>query len=614
MFLTTMSIDLQLAALLLAAVFGVAGVGKLLDLPGSRKAVEAFGVPAVLARPFGVLLPVLELGAAVLLVVPATLRVGALAGALLLAAFCAAISWNVARGRTPDCHCFGQLHSAPAGAPTLARNAALLTIAAYAASAGDLRWTIGAAAASALLVVGIGLRARDVDESLALSTPAPFFDLPSLDGGSVSLDELRGFGRPVLLIFSAADCGPCVALAPDVARWQRELAGEVTIAVLERNSRFDGPDEHGRKNVLIDRDLGVSSAYGAHGTPSAVLVSADGQIASALAPGAGAIEAFVASFTADRRFARRELLVRAAGASAALAGLVGAPARAAAFVGEATRCRFVRCGSQCCPRTAKCRTRSGRRVCVCPDGRLACGDRCCPPTFVCRTFVQNRRRVRRCVCPVGYVACRGRCVRTRTDPRNCGRCGQVCPPGTSCVNGACVAGDGSGTGPGGSGSCTCEPGQACCGGECTDLNTSEQHCGRCRQPCPEGKTCCEGRCIDLRSDPQNCGTCGKRCAEGEVCGNGGCLRRCPSGQQNCNGQCLSSTASDPANCGGCGLTCTGPFDTGECCSGECCDYNGQTCCPGGCKNTALDGENCGGCGVVCPPGAYCRFGTCTDPI
>src|SRR5205823_5892408 len=34
-----------------------------------------------------------------------------------------------ARGRRPDCHCFGQLHSAPAGWPTLIRNLVLAAIA-----------------------------------------------------------------------------------------------------------------------------------------------------------------------------------------------------------------------------------------------------------------------------------------------------------------------------------------------------------------------------------------------------------------------------------------------------------------------------------------------------
>lgn len=50
--------------LLLAGVFTTAGVAKLLDLTGSRRALEDFGVPARLARPGGVLLPAAEIAIA----------------------------------------------------------------------------------------------------------------------------------------------------------------------------------------------------------------------------------------------------------------------------------------------------------------------------------------------------------------------------------------------------------------------------------------------------------------------------------------------------------------------------------------------------------------------
>jgi len=45
------------ARLLLAVVFAVAGLAKLADRAGSRQTLIDFGVPALLAKPFGVLLP-----------------------------------------------------------------------------------------------------------------------------------------------------------------------------------------------------------------------------------------------------------------------------------------------------------------------------------------------------------------------------------------------------------------------------------------------------------------------------------------------------------------------------------------------------------------------------
>src|SRR5918992_5454999 len=49
----------------------------------------------------------------------------------LLMLFVVGIALNLARGRKPDCHCFGQLHSAPAGWNTLARNGVLAAVAGF---------------------------------------------------------------------------------------------------------------------------------------------------------------------------------------------------------------------------------------------------------------------------------------------------------------------------------------------------------------------------------------------------------------------------------------------------------------------------------------------------
>src|SRR5918996_1765177 len=115
--------------LVLAGVFATAGVAKLLDLTGSRRALEDFGVPGRLARPGGVLLPLFEIAIAAALLFPSSARWGAFAAAGLLGAFIVVIANALAHGRAPDCHCFGQLHSEPAGWSTLARNGVLIALA-----------------------------------------------------------------------------------------------------------------------------------------------------------------------------------------------------------------------------------------------------------------------------------------------------------------------------------------------------------------------------------------------------------------------------------------------------------------------------------------------------
>jgi methylamine dehydrogenase accessory protein MauD len=330
--------------LVLALVFAVAGVTKLMDLAGSRRAIVEFGVPATLAGPLGILLPLAELAIAAALLPTTTAWWGAVGALILLLLFAAAIGANLARGRKPDCHCFGQLHSAPAGWPTLARNAVLALPAAFVVWQGR-EGNVGPSvvgwlgALSDVQVLGVlaavllaaqwwflfrllrqngrlARRLEAIEESLAngglaltssengaqemaglpVGTPAPAFDLPNLEGEEVTLDSLRSSGRPVLLVFTEPGCGYCEELLPEVGRWQEELADEFTIALITSDDPEENrvmSNEHGLSRVLLEEDWEVSEAYEVEGTPSAVLVNPDGTIGSSLAEEAEEIEELV---------------------------------------------------------------------------------------------------------------------------------------------------------------------------------------------------------------------------------------------------------------------------------------------------------------------------------
>lgn len=152
------------ARLVLAGVFAVAGVAKLLDAKGSGRALAAFGVPAHLAHPLGILLPLAEVAIAVALIPLATAWWAAVGAFGLLALFIAGIGVNLARGRRPDCHCFGQLHSKPVGAETLVRNGVLAVLAAVVVLAGPgssgasaFGWLGGLTAGESALVLLAGV-------------------------------------------------------------------------------------------------------------------------------------------------------------------------------------------------------------------------------------------------------------------------------------------------------------------------------------------------------------------------------------------------------------------------------------------------------------------------
>src|SRR6266487_1129876 len=74
-------------------------------------------------------------------------------------------------------------------------------------------------------------RSKIKRDGLKAGTPAPDFRLPRLDGGELSLAELRG--RRVLLVFSDPHCGPCQVLAPQLEKFHREHA-EIFVVMISR--------------------------------------------------------------------------------------------------------------------------------------------------------------------------------------------------------------------------------------------------------------------------------------------------------------------------------------------------------------------------------------------
>jgi peroxiredoxin/uncharacterized membrane protein YphA (DoxX/SURF4 family) len=382
-----MDTALLIARLVLAAVFAVAGVAKLLDRNGTRAGLEGFGVPAQFAGPGSLILPLIEIAVAILLLPVDTAWYGGLGALVLLGAFVAGIAYNMSQGRAPDCHCFGQLHSEPAGWSTLIRNAVLAAIAVFliVRSPGEtghslIGWigrldtdetilgvlaVVALAAAIAegwLLVHLLGQNGRvllrlDALESalaeggavvpqpaqavaaappagLPEGSPAPAFRLEGILGETMTLDALRGAGKPVMLVFSDPGCGPCTALLPEIGKWQRDHAAKLTLAVISRGSADANRSKIGEtslSNVFLQKDREVSNSYKAHGTPSAVIVNTDGTIGSSVAAGADAIRGLVSRATGVLPLSAAQGNGRAAAPTAAAGnGAVARPAPAPA--------------------------------------------------------------------------------------------------------------------------------------------------------------------------------------------------------------------------------------------------------------------------------------------
>jgi peroxiredoxin len=129
-------------------------------------------------------------------------------------------------------------------------------------------------------------RSRLNRSGLKAGAVAPEFRLPRIDGGELSLVDLRG-GR-VLLVFSDPDCGPCDELAP---RLQELHVRRPDLRVVEV-SRRDAEATRAKASALglsfpivMQKHWETSLKYGMFASPVGYLIDERGSIARDVAVG-----------------------------------------------------------------------------------------------------------------------------------------------------------------------------------------------------------------------------------------------------------------------------------------------------------------------------------------
>jgi hypothetical protein len=258
-------------------------------------------------------------------------------------------------------------------------------------------------------------------------------------------------------------------------------------------------------------------------------------------------------------------------------------------------------------------------------------------------------------------------VDLRSDPNNCGACGNACLEPMVCMEGVCSTqcdwpytavdrgcfyranngyqcadprpdcaaqdkvcdagyqSDGSYVG------CVlaCRYGLTSCDHSCVNLRIDPHHCGGCynacaptercndgvcrpKSECTPSKTDCGGVCTDLRTDPNNCGACGNACPVNQFCLEGRCNADCGQGEYYlARDFACYDTRTDGYHCDASGLE--------ECerrlgvCYGGCVPAcpQGLTSCDRSCVNLRIDPHHCGECHRYCGPGRRCDDGVCS---
>ena len=142
-----------------------------------------------------------------------------------------------------------------------------------------------AAASILIAVLACGPSGDSADPAAGSAAPepeAPGFTLERLDGGSVTLADLRG--KVVVLDFWATWCPPCEFQIPILNDVHARLDGE-RVAILGVSVDTEGPekvraylDEHPAEYPILMGSEALARKFGAPGFPSLIVVDPQGRV------------------------------------------------------------------------------------------------------------------------------------------------------------------------------------------------------------------------------------------------------------------------------------------------------------------------------------------------
>ena len=334
---------LLLLRILLAGIFALAGFAKFADLKGSEKAFRDFGIPSSVALIGSVSLSIAELVIAAMFLSTDLSWYASIGASGFLLLFIGQMIFLLARGDSPDCHCFGQVHSEPVGVKSIVRNiifavmslslvarggtgqgASISTLSNEAMMQLALGVTIAALLAAVMFYLrklteqqaavikrlevmelvareGGAVQREDVvhpHEGLPIGAMFPDFKLPDVAGTDVTLAGLTVQKKPtpILFFFVSPTCNPCQALVPEFEDWKAELNGKVRTVFVSSGTAVENLAKFGNdigSMMLLQKNRELADAAKAQWTPTAVLVDANGRIASHTAAGDAAIRRLV---------------------------------------------------------------------------------------------------------------------------------------------------------------------------------------------------------------------------------------------------------------------------------------------------------------------------------
>ena len=328
-----------LARIFLFALFLVAGLGKITDLKGERNHLEDLGISKTLSPTLAVLLPIVELTIAFCFLFNVTAYFAATTALALLLIFTAFLGYQLAKGNSADCYCFGSIHSEPVSPKSLIRNLLFAIPAVFLIFQGNnvqkLDFSKFSFELSLTVLRGIGMTAllglvclymkrilenqvkilrqleiisfgeigverkiegvKHPEEGLPIGAPLPEFTTFSIDGEKVSSTKIFSAQNSALMVFVSPSCHPCNALMPELLNWQEKLKGKLDFVFISSGKPSENKEKFNllSNKIFLQKDREISELFGVQWTPTAVFVNKHNKIASKPVLGNDAIKSLL---------------------------------------------------------------------------------------------------------------------------------------------------------------------------------------------------------------------------------------------------------------------------------------------------------------------------------
>ncbi|HET6207935.1 MAG TPA: TlpA disulfide reductase family protein, partial [Terracidiphilus sp.] len=131
-----------------------------------------------------------------------------------------------------------------------------------------------------------------------IGDPAPSLKLPDLNGRIVDLEKFSQ--KETVVLFWNPGCGFCQRMLPELKEWEHRVAPGGPQLLLISTGTVEANRAMGlRCHVLLDQSFASGRTFHVGGTPSAVLVDAEGKIASEVVSGAPAVMSLANSYSSQ---------------------------------------------------------------------------------------------------------------------------------------------------------------------------------------------------------------------------------------------------------------------------------------------------------------------------